>query len=73
MFVTITVKAEAESQNELANTLGDTFQNLRTHFDALKKEGVFGPPEQVDVRYLVAGREWREPAQEQAHGVPDVE
>lgn len=73
MFVTITVKAEAESQDELAHTLGDTFQNLQIHFNELQKEGVFGPPEQVALRYLVIGNEWRGSAQKPEHGTPDVE
>jgi hypothetical protein len=61
MFVTITVKAEAESKGELIDTFGQQVNVLRKHFNELQKEGIFGPPDQCEVRYLVIGGQWREP------------
>lgn len=71
MFTTVTVKMEAESKGELVDSFGTQVQTCREHFDSLKKEGVFGPPETVEMRYLVIGASVREPVQE--HGTPDVE
>jgi hypothetical protein len=71
MHITVTIKMEATSQGELIDTFGAQVKVCREHFDRLKEEGVFGVPAEVDIRYLVIGGGWREPAPE--HGVPQVE
>lgn len=65
MYVTITVKAEAESEQELVEHLGDHVAVLRQHFDQLREEDAFGPKAHIaPVRYLVIGGSWREPKAE---------
>jgi hypothetical protein len=74
MHVTITVKAQAESKGELIDTFAAQVNNLRQHFDSLKQEGIFGPPDQCDLRYLVIGGGFREPIEaERTTGIPNVE
>jgi hypothetical protein len=66
VFVTVTVKMEAESEPELIEALGPQVVTCRQHFDSLKAEGIFGAPEQCEIRYLVIGGGWRNPTQEAA-------
>lgn len=82
MFTTVTVKFQAESQQELATTLPSQFHLGKAHLNRMKDEGMFGPPEQVEMRYLLIGAAWRENPPEvvevvseeaQQHGVPDLE
>lgn len=73
MFITVTIKAEAESKGELIDTFGAQVRNLRKHCEALRKEGIFGPEDQCEVRYLIVGGKWREPVEERISGTPDVE
>ena len=75
MFATVTVKMQAQSKGELIDTFAQQVGIAREHFESLKKEGVFGKPENVELRYLVVGGGWREePAEPQReHGTPDVE
>lgn len=73
MFITVTIKAEAESKDELINSFAAKVASLRQHCDQLKVEGIFGSPDQCAVRYLVIGREFREPETVLERGVPDVE
>ena len=63
MFITITIKAQAESKEEAANTFGGDIKVIRAHFDKLLEQGVFGPPQQVQLRYLISG-ELAQPVQE---------
>ena len=73
MFVTVTIKAEAESKGELIDTFGAQVRTLRQHMDALREEGLFGPPEQTELRYLVVGGGWRENPAQQKENVPSGE
>lgn len=54
MLTVVTVKLQAENQNELDNINGDLII-AKEHFELLLKEGVFGPPEQCELRFLVEG------------------
>lgn len=63
MFTTVTVRMEAESKGELVDSMASQVDNCRKHYDALKGEGVFGPPEQVEMRYLIIGSTWRGPVE----------
>lgn len=60
MHVTLTVKLQAESKEELIQTFGSSVQHYRKHVEELRKGSVFGPADSVDVRFLVVGSEWRE-------------
>lgn len=74
MFITVTVKAEAQSRLELIDEFAGKFQALKQHFEQLQKEGVFGPPELNELRFLVIGGGFKpEQQQEQVSGTPDVE
>lgn len=74
MHVTVTVKAQAESADELQHYLGAQVAVLKEHFDALHTEGVFGDPAKCEVRYLVIGGGFIEPGQaERVSGTPSVE
>lgn len=79
MYCTVTIKMQAQSKGELIDTFAQQVAIARDHFEGLKKEGVFGKPENVELRYLVIGGGWRdervEEAQEpeQESGTPDVE
>ena len=59
MFVTITVKLEAEP-DDLTFFTGYV-KNAQTHFESLKKEGVFGPEDKITLRYLVLCGPGQEP------------
>lgn len=73
MYLTVTIKAEATSHDELIDDFGGRVANLRQHCEELKKEGVFGPPDKCELRYLIIGGGWRESERvAQEHGTPDV-
>jgi hypothetical protein len=59
MQVTITVKLQAQSKGELIDTFGDSVRKYCKHFDVLKKQGTFGMPDDVELRYLVVGGKWK--------------
>lgn len=79
MYCTVTIKMQAQSKGELIDTFGQQVAIARDHFEGLKREGVFGKPENVELRYLVIGGGWREePAEiavepQQERGTPEVE
>lgn len=60
MYITVTLKMQAESQEELTNVFGSHVKACRAHFDELKANGIFGPADKVDLRYLIIGGSWRE-------------
>ena len=61
MFVTITVKLEAEP-DDLAYFPGYV-ANAQKHFEQLKQEGVFGSEKNIILRYLVVCAPGQEPQQ----------
>jgi hypothetical protein len=71
MYATVTIKMEAQSKEELVNTFAMQVGLARDHFEGLKKEGVFGKPENVELRYLVIGGGWREESAEPAGSAPE--
>jgi hypothetical protein len=71
VFVTLTVKAAAESHDEQM-MFADLFNNLRAHMVALRTEEAFGNPKQVELRFLVDGG-ILPTEEERITGVPDVE
>lgn len=60
MIITVTIKLTAESRDELINVFGSNVREFREHCEALRQGAVFGPPEKVELRYLIIGGEWRE-------------
>lgn len=70
MFTTITVKLAAESKDELSVFSGGV-ESAQEHFNMLRNEGIFGPPEQCEVRYLVEG-EVRVKQNPKNNTVPDL-
>ncbi len=78
MQLTITVRMQADSKEELINVFPSNVAIVRKHFDKQLADGLFGPPENVKMRYLVIGGGWAPPAviQEsdvQEHGTPETE
>lgn len=66
MHVTLTIKIATELPAQVAE--------CKKHFARLRKEGVFGPPNGVDIRYmLIVKEEVAEEAQEKRRGIPEVE
>lgn len=61
MYLTITIKAEADSQAELINHFASNFDLMRGAFEELKEQGILGPPDKVDLRFVIVGGGWREP------------
>lgn len=59
MHLAITVKMIPESQEELQEHLPAQVEEVKNHFNELAKEGVLGPPNQVEVRYLISANEWQ--------------
>jgi hypothetical protein len=80
VFITITIKMEAESKEELSTQYPSHVQQCRKFFDDLAKQGTFGEPEHSEIRYLIIGERWRTKgaalpevdAPVQEHGTPDV-
>ena len=64
MYITLTIKAEATSKNELLNTFASKFEQTRAQFTEFKKRGIFGPPANVDLRFMAIGGGFREVAPE---------
>lgn len=62
MFLTLTIKHEADSKGELVETFPSKVAEVRNHFEELRKAGVLGPAEQVEIRHLIIGGQWRGPA-----------
>jgi len=58
MVLTITVKIEAETKQELVEHFGSQVAAVREHFDGMKEQGQFGDPNYVELRYLVIGGKW---------------
>ena len=76
MFVTVTITAQAQSKDELINTFAAHFDALKQHCQELHKEGVFGDPAEVELRFVVRGGvrvEKEPPAEIRERGTPDVE
>lgn len=77
MFITVTIRMEASSKDELTNVFAGHVKACKKHFEELKKEGVFGEPVDVAMRYLVVGGSYHPPevADEsvQEHGTPTLE
>jgi hypothetical protein len=59
MFTTVTIRMQAESRAELIDTFASQIKKHRKQFELLRTEGAFGPPENVELRYLVIGSTWR--------------
>jgi hypothetical protein len=55
MTVTFTVKLSADNRDELIKDFGGKVEAFRTYLDDVVKQGAFGPPESVQVRYLLVG------------------
>jgi len=79
VFITVTIKMEADSRQELIDTFGSHVRQCQAHFEQLREEGAFGLPDKVEMRYLIIGGKWRAP-KEQANdvsrpdnGTPEVE
>lgn len=60
MILTITIRMEAESKGELIDTFGSSVGQVKDHFSALREGNVFGPPNKVELRFLIVGGEWRD-------------
>jgi hypothetical protein len=55
MKLRITVHMSPESKEELEELYVGQVKEVRGHFDELHKEGILGPPERVQLRYVMDG------------------
>lgn len=55
MFVTVTIRFEAETRQELIDEFGAKIAIAREHFEELRKEGVFGDPALTALRFILHG------------------
>lgn len=54
MHIIVTVKLIPTSPEE-QSALPDQVQVVQAHFADMQKDGMLGPPDDVQVRYLIAG------------------
>jgi len=74
MFVTVTIRMQAEDRAELADGFVEHVEACKEHFETLREGDVFGPRAKVQMRYLVLGGKGM-PQQQQVveRGTPSLE
>lgn len=60
MKITLTIKLSATSRDELIHTFARDFKAYMPMMEELRDKGMFGPPDQVELRCLIETGSWRE-------------
>ncbi len=60
MHVTITVKLQAQSKEELSSVFPGMVKKYHRYMESELAKGAFGAPADVELRFLVIGQSWRE-------------
>lgn len=66
MLVTVTIRLNAESEQELTETFPAAVKKYVAATEKLRKKGTFGPAKSVEIRYLVIGGMWKSKDEKEA-------
>jgi hypothetical protein len=58
MKIQLTIRLTPESRGEMIDKFGAQYRDYREQLEAAVQQGAFGPPDKVNVRWLLSSGRW---------------